>query len=721
MVIQSDSTTPLAADRILTYDVNNAARMIDLKGNIVISGNFITVGDDSVTLTTSAATDVTLPTTGTLATLAGGETFTNKTITAPDINGGTADSLTNLSIRSSGAAFDLEWDTAEVLTGNKIISWNVGDTNRSITLGGNIALGGTLTTLAAWTQTGAHTIGITTTGATTLTLPTTGTLVTLTGGETLTNKTLTAPDINGGTSDSLTNLSIRSSGAAHDLEFDTAEVLTGSKIISWNVGDTDRSITLGDDLAISAASGTIDQSVASGAGPAFTSAALTTPVLTTSVSGTAVDTDGTLAANSDTLLASQKAIKTYVDAGDGASYVIDAEHLLTIADFINDTTLYGWHNNGSADYEDGDWSGGEALTENGTGLTSSTNHLGTTAFCNFNGTDDYLSNTNVAFDTTGSFRAGAWVKPGDQSGAQGIVGKFDNDVAANKSWAMYLNGTGISLELFVDDSDTNIVLNVRDMNELLDGNYHFIECIYNQTDTSIAIIVDGTTRGYMVDGALSARNNNASGVFAVGAIYNSSAVANFFGGDITEVFYQDLSSDALLWINNSRKVYAAGSNKLCTEEGITGKVKISGQLAVSISIYPTANASVADGSEPANFTGFSVFVPENRIYKAFFSGTVRRIDGNDNGAVSAGIGIYDNTLGAFYPGCVSYAGFANRNSGEATDMQDDSTTSLETSETYIGRDTEVTVRCPAGITTGDSITIQYSDGFSEAVLRLESL
>jgi len=40
---------------------------------------------------------------------------------------------------------------------------------------------------------------------------------------------------------------------------------------------------------------------------------LTSPVLNTGVSGTAVDTDTALAANSDTLLASQKAIKAYVD------------------------------------------------------------------------------------------------------------------------------------------------------------------------------------------------------------------------------------------------------------------------------------------------------------------------------------------------------------------------------------------------------------------------
>lgn len=48
---------------------------------ITIGGNFVTSGAFAVTLTVTAATNVTLPTTGTLSTLAGVETFTNKRIT----------------------------------------------------------------------------------------------------------------------------------------------------------------------------------------------------------------------------------------------------------------------------------------------------------------------------------------------------------------------------------------------------------------------------------------------------------------------------------------------------------------------------------------------------------------------------------------------------------------------------------------------------------------
>ncbi len=79
------NTENLTAGRTLTFTVNDAARTVSLAGNLTIAGAFITSGANSLTLTTTGATNVTLPTTGTLATLAGTETFTNKTLTSPRI------------------------------------------------------------------------------------------------------------------------------------------------------------------------------------------------------------------------------------------------------------------------------------------------------------------------------------------------------------------------------------------------------------------------------------------------------------------------------------------------------------------------------------------------------------------------------------------------------------------------------------------------------------
>jgi hypothetical protein len=66
--------------------VANTGKTITLGGNLTTSGAFAT------TLTSTALTSVTLPTTGTLATLAGTETLTNKTLTSPTLNSNTNNS-----------------------------------------------------------------------------------------------------------------------------------------------------------------------------------------------------------------------------------------------------------------------------------------------------------------------------------------------------------------------------------------------------------------------------------------------------------------------------------------------------------------------------------------------------------------------------------------------------------------------------------------------------
>lgn len=92
--LTSTSNPPLTGNRSLVFDTNNGSRTLDIAGDLTLANDLTTSGDFELELTTTAATNVTLPTTGTLSTLAGTETLTNKTLTAPAINSANIDGQT---------------------------------------------------------------------------------------------------------------------------------------------------------------------------------------------------------------------------------------------------------------------------------------------------------------------------------------------------------------------------------------------------------------------------------------------------------------------------------------------------------------------------------------------------------------------------------------------------------------------------------------------------
>jgi hypothetical protein len=110
------------------------------------------------------------------------QTLTNKTLTTPDINAGTVDSLTSLSVRDTSAAYDVKIaaTSSTTLTAGRTLTLDLVNAARTLKLGANFT---TLTN--AVTLTGAS-------GGSSVTLPASGTLATLAGTEAFTNKTLTS-------------------------------------------------------------------------------------------------------------------------------------------------------------------------------------------------------------------------------------------------------------------------------------------------------------------------------------------------------------------------------------------------------------------------------------------------------------------------------------------------------------------------------------------------
>lgn len=99
-----------SSDRFLSVDVNGANRNLVLGGDLTTSGG-------SLTLTLSGSTNVTLPLTGTLSTLAGVETLTNKTIDA------LSNTITNISNSNISASAGIVYSKLNLL--NSITSADI--------------------------------------------------------------------------------------------------------------------------------------------------------------------------------------------------------------------------------------------------------------------------------------------------------------------------------------------------------------------------------------------------------------------------------------------------------------------------------------------------------------------------------------------------------------------------------------------------------------------
>ena len=342
--MSSDSATALATQQSIKAYVDSqvTAQDLDFQAD---SGGALSIDLDSESLTFTGGTGidtsgsgnaVTFAIDSTVATLTGTQTLTNKTI---DVDNNTLSNIEVDNLKSGVLDTDLTSVSAsdDTLASAKAIKTYVDSQVTAQDLDFQGDSGGALSIdLDSETFTVAGGTGIDTSGSgNTLTVAIDSTVTTLTGTQTLTNKTLASPVVNTAISGTavLDDDTFATASATTIATSESIKAYVDAQVTASDLdfqGDSGGALSIDlDSETLTVAGGTgidtsgsantltvaIDSTVATLTGSqTLTNKTLTSPVLNGTLSGTAFLDEDNMASDSATAVASQQSIKAYVDS-----------------------------------------------------------------------------------------------------------------------------------------------------------------------------------------------------------------------------------------------------------------------------------------------------------------------------------------------------------------------------------------------------------------------